>query len=267
MSLASYADPVAKLLTYGQQTITYNNPWPNYVTDAGLTSAAIPDLVRMTLDPIFNELNPEGTEVWAPIHAIRALGQLRAIEAIAPLISVMTWDDDYIPANLPLVFGMMGAEAIAPLMDFIHDPQYDAWPKTTAVRGIAALPTYHPELRDQCISLLKNELQDLDNLDDMLMSFLVDELIHLKATEALPEIERAFATGQVDELLTGSWAQVQVDFGLKQESDFTEEELRPKMPEVMQQIGKLIELVEKLPAPSKGFGKASPSSLKKNKKK
>lgn len=190
---------------------------------------------------------------------------MRATEAIAPLIPVLAWDDDYTSVSLPLVFGMIGAEAIAPLMDFVHDPQQNVWGKTRAIRAIAAIPTHHPELREQCITLLKGELHNPETLDDILMSILVDQLIELKATAALPEIERAFATGQVDELLTGSWAQVQVAFGL---TDFTAEELQPKVPEVMKQIGKMLNLLERqLPPPSKGFGTGSPSKKGKNKKK
>lgn len=265
MGLESYNDPVAKLLAYGKRSISDRNPWPDYRTELGLTSVDVPELIRMALDPIFDELDSNGTEIWAPVHAMQALGQLQATEAIAPLISVLAWDDDYTSVSLPLVFGMIGAEAIAPLMDFIHIPQQNFLGKTRAVRAIAAIPTYHAELREQCITLLKGELHDPETLDDGLISILVDQLIKLRATEALPEIERAFATGQVDELLTGSWAQVQVTFGLKQKSDFTAEELQPKVPEVMKQIGKMLNLLERqLPPPSKGFG--TRASLKKGKK-
>nr|WP_242045937.1 DUF1186 domain-containing protein [Leptolyngbya sp. FACHB-16] len=264
--MESYTGPVAQLLTYGQKDISYSKPWPDYVDNFGLTTENVPELIRMVLDPIFNELDSEGPEVWAPIHAMRALGQLQATEAIASLIPVMTWEDDYIPGSLPLVFGMMGEKAIAHLMDFIHDSEPDVWAKTAAVRGIAAIPTYHHELRETCVNLLKTELHDLGNLDDILMSYLVDELIQLKATEALPEIEQAFATGKVDELLTGSWAQVQVDFGIKQQSDFTPEELRPKIPESMKAIAKLSNLIDRMPPPPKGFGVGSPPPSKKNKK-
>lgn len=136
----------------GEQPLNFiATPWPDYVTDVGLTPADIPELIRMVVDPTFNELDSEGTEVWAPIHAMRALGQLQATEAIAPLLPVMTWDDDFAPANLVAVMGMMGAAAIAPLMDFIHDSQQGEWAKATAVRAIAAIPTYHPDLREACV--------------------------------------------------------------------------------------------------------------------
>lgn len=118
-------------------------------------------------------------------------------------------------------------------------------------------------------TLLKDQLQNLDTLDDILMSYLVDELLQLEATEALSEIERAFTTGKIDELLTGSWAQVQVDLGLKQQSDFSAEDLRPKMPASMQPVAELASLLERLSPPPKGFGSgsSSPPKQKKNKKK
>lgn len=74
MSLESYTDPVAKLLAYGKKSISNRDPWPDYMNDLGLTSADVPELIRMALDPTFDELDSNGTEVWAPIHAMQALG-------------------------------------------------------------------------------------------------------------------------------------------------------------------------------------------------
>jgi len=268
VSIASYADPVAKLLTYGRGSVNRKDPWLDYVADAGLTSDDVPELIRMMLDPAFNELDSESSEVWAPIHAIRALGQLRAKEAIAPLIEVVAWEDDFIDSDLTRSLSLIGAEAIAPLMDLLHDPEKGEWAKSTAVRAIAAIPKHHPEAREECVALLRTELRDLDHLDDVLMSSLVDQLVRLKAPEAAPEIEQAFATRKVDEFLTGSWAQVQVDLGLKQESDFTAAELRPEPPESIKQIRQMLNFLDNQSQSNpQGFGKAPSSSSTKKKKK
>lgn len=71
----SYSVPLNRLLTYGDC-----RNWPNY-QELGLTQEYIPELIRMATDEELNWADPDSLEVWAPIHAWRALGQLRAEEA------------------------------------------------------------------------------------------------------------------------------------------------------------------------------------------
>ncbi|WOD38196.1 hypothetical protein [Nodosilinea sp. E11] len=56
----------------------------------------------------------------------------------------------------------------------------------------------------------------------------------------LAAMEAAYSAKKVDEMFVGSWARVQVDLGLKQESDFTAEELAihytPKQEQMMANI-------------------------------
>jgi predicted component of type VI protein secretion system len=83
-----------------------------------------------------------------------------------------------------------------------------------------------------------------------------------------------FANREIDEMLTGSWAAVQVSLGVKQASDFSPEDLKPKMPLNLLQLQKtLFELVERQMsiAPvrpvAKGFGGGNKKQKVKNKKK
>ena len=58
--------------------------WPDYPA-LGLRMEHVPDLIRMTLDDELHGADSDSREVWAPLHAWRALGQLRAESAIKPL--------------------------------------------------------------------------------------------------------------------------------------------------------------------------------------
>src|SRR5438093_123369 len=73
-----YKDPVARLLTLGDARPV--KTWPNYL-ELGLSREHVPELIRMATDDELNWADSESLEVWAPIHAWRALGQLRAEEA------------------------------------------------------------------------------------------------------------------------------------------------------------------------------------------
>src|SRR5260221_13933415 len=91
MVQTTYQPPVDKLLTYGDaRTFT---EWPNYLV-LGLTADHIPELIRMATDPALNSATSDTLEVWAPIHALRALGQLHAEAALEPLISLVDKVDD-----------------------------------------------------------------------------------------------------------------------------------------------------------------------------
>ena len=66
--------------------------WPDYPKEYGLTQGDIPELIRLATD---DDLYSENTEeeypeaaMWAAIHALRALGQLKSTQAIEP-----RWDE------------------------------------------------------------------------------------------------------------------------------------------------------------------------------
>ena len=72
----------------------------------GLTSEHIPALIRMATDEELNWANADSLEVWAPVHAWRALGQLHAEEAIEPLMRLFHEhdDSDWVGEELPIVY-------------------------------------------------------------------------------------------------------------------------------------------------------------------
>src|SRR5437763_1053966 len=90
-----YLPPVDKLLTYGAIALT-EPAWPDYVGELGLGPAQVPDLIRMATDHDlrFEEVPGDDIAFWGPVHAWRALGQLRALEAAAPLVVAFNDPDD-----------------------------------------------------------------------------------------------------------------------------------------------------------------------------
>lgn len=75
MTSDSYPPPVDKLLTFGDCRKLPERP--NYL-ELGLGPEHIPALIRMATSEELNHADSESSEVWAPVHAWRALGQLRA---------------------------------------------------------------------------------------------------------------------------------------------------------------------------------------------
>lgn len=267
MSLATYTDPVAQLLSLGSESLILGEDWLDYPSQFGFTSAHAADLIRLATDTQFDELESDRNEIWAPIHAIRALGQLQIEEAIAPLMGLLIQDDDSIQVNVPRALGMIGVAAIAPLTEFINDDQQEESARGFAIAALGAIGQEQSLARSAAVEALMTLLANPTRYPGPLSTYIAGELVDLKATEAAPLIQQAFAAGAIDEWIIGNWPQVQIDLGLKQESDFTPEDLRLEPPPYLKEIGSMLKLMERQQSRPQGFGSSKSSSSKKKKKK
>ncbi len=219
MGTESYAPPVDKLLTYGDGREIGENPkdWPQYL-ELGIGPEHISDLIRMATDEELRWAESDTLEVWAPIHAWRTLGALHAEAAIEPLLSLLKEidenDDDWVQEELPEVYGRIGPAAIPALAAYMADKTHHLWARVAVVDSLEKIAKMHPESRDECVAILTRQLEQFAENDEELNGFLVSDLVKLKAVEAAPLMERAFAADRVDTFLMGDWYDVQVELGL-----------------------------------------------------
>jgi hypothetical protein len=104
-------------------------------------------------------IDPE-VALWAPVHAWRSLGQLQAVEALQPLVEVLQQHDyDWCWEELPQVFALMGAEAIAPLAELISTKLHDN-DKVTILGAFSEMVNFFPDLRDRCVAVLTRLLSN-----------------------------------------------------------------------------------------------------------
>jgi hypothetical protein len=216
MTDPNYPSPVSELLTLGDCRL---RSWPDYLA-LGLGPEHIPDLIRMALDEDLHWADSDSFEVWAPVHAWRALGQLRAEAAVEPLTRLLVrideFSDDWVGEELPEVFGMIGPAAIPALTDYLADPAHRLWARVAATHSLGEIGKRHPEARTDCIAALAEELEQFAELDPMLNGFIISYLTDLKAVEAAPVMERAFAADCVDLTIQGDWEDTQIELGLLQ---------------------------------------------------
>jgi hypothetical protein len=228
--MGAYSPPVNQLLTLGDCGET-TQKWPDYPA-LGLGPEHVPDLIRLATDRELLCADLECLEVWAPIHAWRALGQLRTEAAIEPLMRLFhELDDDdlsgsydWVMEEMPEVYGLIGPAAIPALTAYLANESHDLYPRTTALNCLEKIGKEHPEARAECVAALTRQLEQFDKDDPELNAFLVSSLISLKAVEAASVIEGAFAAGCVDQFIAGDWEDAQVDLGLKAARD------RPRRP-------------------------------------
>lgn len=215
MGIASYSPPVDKLLTLGD--CRNFRGWPNYL-ELGLGPEHIPDLIRMAIDDELNWAASDSLEVWAPVHAWRALGQLHAEAAVEPLMRLLheLEGSDWPGEELPKVYGMIGAAAIPALTAYLADKSHGWHPRAVAAESLEQIGKMHPEVRAECVAALTRQLEQFAEDDPTLNSFVICSLIGLKAVESAPMIERTFTANCVERFVVGDWEDVQVSLGLRE---------------------------------------------------
>ena len=211
---STYTLPVAKLLSYGD--CRRFKEWPDYLK-LGLTTEHVPELIRMATDEELNWADSYSSEVWAPVHAWRALGQLQAQEAIVPLMRLFhdLDDSDWVSDELPLVYKLIGPSAVPALADYLADDSRDTDPRVTAAHSLERIGNAHPEAKAHCVSALHAQLARYEQNDPPFNGFLISYLLDLKAVESFPLIKHAFASKRVDLMVAGDLEDVEIEFGLR----------------------------------------------------
>lgn len=202
--------------------------WPDYLQELGITSADIPELIRMMTDDDLNWADSDSIEVWAPVHAWRCLGFLRADAAITPLISLLHDDDDdsdWVMEEVPWVLGLIGESAIAPISLHLANRGALERSRISLVSALEHVALLHSDLQSTCIEKLASQLADYVHNPESLNGFLVSSLVELKAVSKASLISRAFDAERVDDTIRGNWPHLQIEMGLAIEADFTPEEL------------------------------------------
>jgi hypothetical protein len=211
-----YSAPVDRLLRYGD--CRNFKTWPNY-PELGLTKDHIPELIRMATDEELAWADSDSLEVWAPTHAWRALGQLRAEEAIGPLMSLFHEldEDEWAGEELPEVYGMIGPKAISALAAYLADTSHSMFPRLRAAHSLERIGNQHPETRAECVGVLTRQLEQFAEDDPEFNAFLISYLVDLKAVESIATIRKAFEQECVDYTIQGDIEDVEIDLGLRKE--------------------------------------------------
>ena len=218
-----YSGAITQLLTLGSDLPILPTDWADYAS-LGITVADIPGLIDMATDAdlyLSEQTAPEG---WATVHAWRALAQLKAGDAVEPLLQAYEqfgeqndwWE--WFSDELPEVLLMMGEAAIPGIRRHLsrrsHSKQAE-YSEFVAIEALEDITTSHPDLKPQCIEICIEELQSASKHDPAVNGFLIGVLTLFRAVEAASVIERAFAGGYVDPSMSGDWDEIQVKLGLK----------------------------------------------------
>jgi hypothetical protein len=243
----TYTEPVSGLIKLGRPE---GERWLDYST-LGITRDQIPDLIRLVEDHDLRVMQspedlPDDVELpewFAQIHAWRALGQLKAEEAIPAILGILHQvddeDDDWIGEDASEVFALIGPAAIHPIEEYLRDDASGVYAHVAAADSLHAIGKAHPEARDECARILASVLENYKENDEGLNGFIIYDLVKLNAVEYLDLIERAFRSERVDEMIMGDFEDVQVELGL-----IAERVTKPKPSPFMRMFSEQDELFE-----------------------
>lgn len=210
-----YQPPVERLLICGKPDQAASHAWSDYRA-LGIGPQQIPELIRMAVDEELSQAPEESLEVRAPVHAWRALGQLRAVEAIEPLLALFErLDDDWAAEEIPEVLGRIGPAALPILTACFADRSSTDSIRIRTINSVEQIGLQWPQARAEVLALLAGWLERFMKNHPEVNAFLVDALVELGAKESALLIKRAFAAGRVDMVLRGDWEDVQSDLEWK----------------------------------------------------
>jgi len=211
-----YPEPITRLLDLGKPDL--GRPWMDYRA-LGIGREHISDLIRMALDERLVSSDADESALWAGVHAWRALGELEAREAAKPLIELLDWiderEDDWVLAELPIVFGRIGRSAIPVLEGYLTDRACPLFGRIAAAHALVEIGLRELRAREECIVVLSESLERFEEEDPSLNAFLVSYLLDLEAFETADLIRRAYEAESVDVEVVGGWEDAQVELGLR----------------------------------------------------
>lgn len=205
-----FSEPVLALISLGEKAAR-TAQWPDY-RGLGITVEHILELIRILdeIEEFWPEEPVDDPQVYAPIHAWRALGQLKAEQAIPHLIDLIIWNEegdmDWIMEEVPDVIGMIGPVSIPALQELLLNLLKLEWAPITIAHCLTEVGQQHPQSRAACVKALETGLENYATNDENFNGFLISYLADLKAVESVSLVEQAYQADLVD-------LSVQGDFG------------------------------------------------------
>jgi len=226
MSSQPYNGPVAKLLMLNRPQ---GVDWLDYLS-MGLTQADIPELIRLAQDHELHFMEaPENwpddqdmPEWYSGIHAWRALGQLKAEEAIPVILGMLYQvdeeDNDWLEDDTPKIFALIGPVAIPALSAYLANMDNLTYARVAASSSLEEMAVAHPETRDECVAALLAVLQNHTQNDEVVNGFLISSLLEMGVgLENIALIEEIFESGNIDPSIDGDLEDVKIRLGLLEE--------------------------------------------------
>lgn len=223
-ALEPYTEPVQQLMQAGDcrdhAVFSYDPAtWSRYLDQYNLHEAHIADLIAVIENCVLKTEwgIDEGILFWSPIHAWRALSQLKATAAIPTLIRLLqqAGDWEWVIEEVPRVLGLIGPEAIEPVRQSLAMCELKPHVRNILYQSLRWIADTDPESRSLCIEPMALALEQGQE-DPITQGLIVAHLLDLKAVESIESIRHAYQAGTVDLCVCGDLEDVEIALGLRE---------------------------------------------------
>lgn len=160
-------------------------------------------LLELALDT--DLLHADEPECFAPIHALRLLGELHTPSIIAPLLGKypleLEYEEEELPqtwaTETPQIIGNLGAAAVAPLWAIVDDEARVPSARGAALTALAYASERDPALRDEVVAGMRMRLEQSG--DPIFNGQLVSGLANLGVAEVYGQVMRMYREGRIDQ--------------------------------------------------------------------
>ena len=178
-----------------------NSKWPDYL-QYNFTESDVPDLIAILLDEELYESPTGENGKWLHLHTWRTLGQLKAVDAIDPLISSFDFfslvEDNSAFKELPEVITMIGEPAIKAVANNLLDFSTSTHSRFIANDVLGGIAKAYPNTRDEVLAIYKDYLSAPDCMASRLNAYVIIKLLDLKAVKLIDDISPLFEKNCVE---------------------------------------------------------------------
>lgn len=163
--------------------------------------AAVGPLLALATD--IGLMHEDDPECFAPLHALRLLGEVGSVAIIEPLLRELPVELEYDGEELPKlwaeetaqIIGHLGSVAIEPLWRLADDEAWNIPARSAAALALGYVTAIEPGRRDEIIAGLRERL---DRAEDMVIaSHLVIGLANIGAREAYDDVMARYRAGKL----------------------------------------------------------------------
>jgi hypothetical protein len=189
----------------------------------GFTNEDIPELLKLALNNIYNEIEEEELELYkkeveeifyASIYALYILGKLQAVDVIEPILEKLYYDKDneFFFTSIPGFFADIGEKGIEPLTEHIQNRDEV---NLILFEVFIDIVKKNPKTEEGISSFLMDYITNKQYKNPVYMGFAIASLVDIDGIKYIDAIREAFATKEVDFTIVGDLAYVEKSLGLR----------------------------------------------------
>lgn len=195
-------------------------------------AADLNNIVLYTIGRTYRKINDGSIEDdfnGSIMHSLLLLNAIKSPAGIDTVLEIMRQTGDFAdfhlgdlaPEVIPPALYACSAGNIDKIIDYLYTPGYDTYMRCNALEALVMIAIHEPERRDEIIGVFRDLLASLperlprkEACDPTFAGFVMSYVIDLEAKELIPEIKAVFATGLVDNKVTGDCDTVVYDIEL-----------------------------------------------------